>query len=247
MRPSGMHYFPLAWPFVLAFFVVLFIVVALVELGILKYAYERIGIPARYVLGILLLSLLGSAINIPIAEFPPEKVVSGGFVDFDGVRYVVPVVREWPGTVLAVNVGGALIPVILSVYLLVKNKLYVRGFLAVTVVVFVAHSLARPVQGVGISLPIFIPPIVAALAAMTIGWAQAPPLAYIAGSLGTLIGADLLNLGKIQGLGAPVASIGGAGTFDGVFLAGIVAVLLSPVARPRRSEPALTFKRPSAD
>ena len=233
MRPSSMHYFPLAWPFLLGLLFLFVVVVALIELGVLKYAYERIGIPPRYVLGILLLSLLGSAINIPVAEFAPEEVVSGGFVDFYGVRYVVPVVHEWPGTILAVNIGGALIPVILSVYLLVKNKLYIRGFVAVAVVTFVAHWLARPVPGVGISLPIFIPPLVAALAAMAIGWRQAAPLAYIAGSLGTLIGADLLNLGKIRGLGAPVASIGGAGTFDGVFLAGIVAVLLSPVARPR--------------
>jgi len=160
-------------------------------------------------------------------------VVSGRLVDFYGVRYVIPVVREWPGTILAVNVGGALIPVILSVYLLIKTKLYVRGALAVAVVALVAHLMARPVHGVSISLPIFIPPIVAAMAAMILGWRQAAPLAYIAGSLGTLIGADLLNLDKIQGLGAPVASIGGAGTFDGVFLAGIIAVLLSPVARPR--------------
>lgn len=236
MRPSSMHYFPLAWPFILALFVLFIVVVALIELGILKYAYERMGIPPRYVLGILLLSLLGSAINIPVAELPPEEVVSGRLVDFYGVRYVVPVVREWPGTILAVNVGGALIPVILSVYLLIKNKSYVRGVLAVAVVALVAHLLARPVPGVGISLPIFIPPIVAALAAMALGWRQPAPLAYIAGSLGTLIGADLLNLDKVQGLGAPVASIGGAGTFDGIFLTGIVAVLLSPVARPRREE-----------
>jgi len=38
---------------------------------------------------------------------------------------------------------------------------------------------------------------------------------------------DLLNLGKIRGLGASVASIGGAGTFDGIFLTGIFAVLLA--------------------
>jgi uncharacterized membrane protein len=237
MQPSSMHYFPLAWPFILALFVILIVVVALIELGILKYVYERMGIPPRYALLILLLSLLGSAINIPVAELPPEKVVSGGLVDFYGVPYVVPVVREWPGTIIAVNVGGALIPVILSVYLLIKNKSYVRGILAVAVVGLVAHLLATPVRGVGISLPIFIPPIVAALAAMALGWRQAAPLAYIAGSLGTLIGADLLNLDKVQGLGAPVASIGGAGTFDGVFLTGIVAVLLSPVARPRRGQP----------
>jgi uncharacterized membrane protein len=36
--------------------------------------------------------------------------------------------------------------------------------------------------------------------------AYAAPLAYIGGSLGTLIGADLLNLDKLQGLGAPIAS-----------------------------------------
>jgi hypothetical protein len=39
-------------------------------------------------------------------------------------------------------------------------------------------------------------------------------------------------LGKIHGLGAPVASIGGAGTFDGVFLVGIVAVLLASLMQP---------------
>jgi uncharacterized membrane protein len=53
------------------------------------------------------------------------------------------------------------------------------------------------------------------------------PSAYIASTLGILIGADLLNLGKIAQLGAPVASIGGAGTFDAIFLSGILAVLLS--------------------
>jgi uncharacterized membrane protein len=52
--------------------------------------------------------------------------------------------------------------------------------------------------------------------------------------MGTLIGADLLNLAKIGTLGAPVASIGGAGTFDGIFLTGILAVLLAGIAAPDR-------------
>jgi uncharacterized membrane protein len=56
---------------------------------------------------------------------------------------------------------------------------------------------------------------------------HAAPLAYVSGSLGTLIGADLLNLPSLRSLGAPVASIGGAGTFDGIFLTGIIAVLLA--------------------
>jgi uncharacterized membrane protein len=51
----------------------------------------------------------------------------------------------------------------------------------------------------------------------------------ISGPLGILIGADILNIGKIRNLGAPVASIGGAGTFDGIFLNGIMAVRLSVI------------------
>jgi uncharacterized membrane protein len=230
MRFSSLHYFPLAWPFLLALALILAFVIGMVEVGLLRYAYERMGVPPRYVFAVLLLSLVGSAINIPVAQLPSEEVASGRLVDFFGIQYVVPVVREWPGTVIAVNVGGALIPVFLSIYLMRKNKLYVRAALAVALVAFVVHMLAYPVRGVGISVPIFIPPAIAALAAIILGWRRAAPLAYIAGSLGTLIGADLMNLGRIQGLGAPVASIGGAGTFDGVFLSGIIAVLLSPFA-----------------
>lgn len=236
MRPSTLHYFPLAWPFILALAILFLIVFAAVEVGVLKYAYERMGVPPRYVFAILLFSLLGSAINIPVAELPPEQMVSGRIVDFFGVEYIVPVVQESPGTIIAVNVGGALIPVILSLYLLLKNEFYARALLAVIMVALVVHLFAYPVRGVGISVPIFIPPLAAALTAVTLAWRRAAPLAYIAGSLGTLIGADLLNLGKVQGLGAPIASIGGAGTFDGVFLTGIIAVLLSPVAGMPRPE-----------
>jgi uncharacterized membrane protein len=83
------------------------------------------------------------------------------------------------------------------------------------------------VEGVGIAIPVFIPPLVAASTGLLLSPQHAPALAYIAGSLGTLIGADLLNLDKLHGLGAPVVSIGGAGTFDGIFLIGLIAVLLA--------------------
>ncbi len=139
MRPSSMHYFPLAWPFLLALTLLFFAVVALVELGLLKYAYERMGVPPRYVFAVLLFSLLGSAVNIPVVELPPERMVSGRVVDFFGVSYVVPVVQESPGTIIAVNVGGALIPVILSLYLLFKNKFYARALVAVIAVALVVH------------------------------------------------------------------------------------------------------------
>jgi uncharacterized membrane protein len=96
--------------------------------------------------------------------------------------------------------------------------------------------MAYPVPGIGIAVPIFVPPLITTAVAVLLSREYAAPLAYIAGSLGTLIGGDLLNLSKIQGLGAPVASIGGAGTFDGIFFTGILAVLLaSLMTRKRRS------------
>jgi uncharacterized membrane protein len=97
----------------------------------------------------------------------------------------------------------------------------------------VIHWMADPVPGLGIAVPVFMPALVTAVVALLMSRKDAPPLAYIAGGLGTLIGADLTNLDKVRGLGAPVASIGGAGTFDGIFLTGILAVLLASLYTPR--------------
>jgi uncharacterized membrane protein len=229
-----MHYIPLALPFFLMLFFLFVFLVILIEIGILEYAYKKIGINRRYIFALLFLSLFGSYVNIPIAELPAEYVHSGEVITFYGMRYIIPIVKEWPRTVIAVNLGGAVIPAILSLYLLVKNRLYGQGLLAVGVVAVIVHLMAHPVKGVGIAEPIFIPPLVATAVALVLSRQYAPPLAYIAGTLGTLIGADLLNLGRIQGLGAPIASIGGAGTFDGIFLTGILAVLLAGIMTRKR-------------
>jgi uncharacterized membrane protein len=227
VHPSSPHFFPLPLPFVLGLVLLLGFLVALIEIGLLEYAYAKMGVKRRYVFIILLLSLLGSYINIPVAQLPGEQVVTGREVTYFGMRYVIPMVEKWPGTIIAVNVGGAVIPTLLSLYLMVKNRLYVQSLVGVVIVAAIAYWLAEPVKGMGIAVPIFIPPLVATGTALLLRRQSAPPLAYIIGSLGTLIGADLLNLGNLQGLGAPVASIGGAGTFDGIFLTGILAVLLA--------------------
>jgi uncharacterized membrane protein len=91
------------------------------------------------------------------------------------------------------------------------------------------------VPGLGIAVPVFVPALATAIVAMLMSRQYAAPLAYIGGSLGTLIGADLTNLDRVRGLGVPVASIGGAGTFDGIFLTGILAVLLASFYAPRRT------------
>jgi uncharacterized membrane protein len=164
--------------------------------------------------------------------------MAGQIVEFYGMRYVVPVVVSWPGTVLAVNVGGAVIPTLMSIYLLIRYQLWLKAAIAAAVIAFVIHSMATPVPGIGIAVPVFAPVVATAILAFILSRQYAPPLAYIGGSMGTLIGADLLNLDKISDLGAPVASIGGAGTFDGIFLTGILAVLLAGIASPSRPRPA---------
>lgn len=228
-----MHYFPIALPVLLLLFFLFITLLILIEINLLEYAYQMIGINRRYVFIILLLSLLGSYVNIPLYQLPPEAVRSGGTVSFFGVPYVIPMVAEWPGTVIAVNLGGAVIPTLLSIYLIVKNRLYLLSLVGVAIAATVFHHMAHPVPGVGIALPVFVPAVVALGVALVLSWEQAPAMAYIVGTLGTLIGADLTNLKKIQGLGAPVASIGGAGTFDSIFLIGILAVLLAGLMKPR--------------
>ena len=131
-------------------------------------------------------------------------------------------------TIVAINVGGALIPVFFSIYLASVNPLPAAQLLfAIALVAAVCYFASRPIRGIGIGMPIFVAPYTAALTALLLAPENSAPLAYICGTLGVLIGADLLRLNDIRKIGTPMASIGGAGTFDGIFLTGIVAVLLA--------------------
>jgi len=166
MHSSSFHFFPLALPFLVGLLVVFVAAITLIELRVLAYSYEKMGVSHRHVFAVLFYSLVGSYVNIPVAELPPEQVVSKREVGFFGMHYVVPEVREWPGTVIAVNVGGAVIPTVLSLYLIAKNDLYGRGVLAVSAVAAVVNRLAYPVPGIGIACPTLVPPVTAATVAL---------------------------------------------------------------------------------
>jgi len=235
MFASGLHYFPVTLPFLLVLIGLLGLVVGMAALRVLRYASISMGIGVGSLLAILSLSLLGSYINIPVAYLPERQTAAAAEISYFGVTYVVPVVRDFAATVLAVNVGGALIPIALSLYLIRKHRLFGLSVLGIAIVAAVCHLLARPVPGLGIAEPILAPALTTAAVALVLAGRRAGPLAYISGSLGTLIGADVLNLNKIQGLGAPIASIGGAGTFDGIFITGLLAVLYAGLAGEARA------------
>jgi len=231
---SQVHYLPLP-PALFSILVMLFVgLIILIQLRILRYAYLRLGISPGMALLLLFGSLIGSYFNIPITLLSGQPVISGEIIDFYGMRYVVPLVHAWPGTVLAVNVGGAVIPTLMSTYLVLRYQLWFKAMIAIAVIAIIIHAMATPVHGVGIAVPVLAPVVVTAVLAFLLSRDYAAPLAYIGGSMGTLVGADLMNLDKISNLGAPVASIGGAGTFDGIFLTGILAVLLAGLASPSR-------------
>lgn len=234
---SNIHYLPLTPGF---FSILVFAAVALVvliQLRILRYAYMRLGIGPGVAMLLLFGSLIGSYFNIPITVLPGPPVQSGQIVDFFGMRYVVPYVTS-PSTILAVNVGGAVIPAVMSAYLVLRYQLWLKAAIATAVIAAIVHASATPVSGIGIAVPVFVPVMATAILALLLSREYGAPLAYIGGSMGTLLGADLLNLDKIGGLGAPIASIGGAGTFDGVFLTGILAVLIAGVVTPAQPRPA---------
>src|SRR3954469_22661189 len=193
---SQFHYLPLTPGF---FSILVFLVVGLViliQLRILRYAYMRLVGPG-FALMLLFGSLIGSYFNIPITVLPGNPVRSGQVVDFFGMQYVVPVVVQWPGTVLAVNVGGAVIPTFMSTYLVVRYQLWLKAAIATAAIDFIILSMATPVAGIGIAVPVFAPVVATSILAFILSREYAPPLAYIGGSIGTLIGADLLNLDKI--------------------------------------------------
>ena len=225
MSPGSIHYFPVAAPALLGLTILFVIVAGFVAARLLSFASASMGLAPHTMIAVLLMSLLGSYINIPVAELPERHMTSAAIVTYFGIPYVVPLGRAAPATILAINVGGAVIPTALSLYLMVRNRLFTLSLWGIAVVSLACYLLARPEPGLGIAEPIFVPCVVTTVMALALSRRHAGALAYICGSLGTLIGADLLNLGRIRGLGAPIASIGGAGTFDGIFVIGLLSVV----------------------
>lgn len=176
---------------------------------------------------------LGSPINIPVKRISRTESVPADPLAVFGLS------RWWPAfqqvrreTVIAVNVGGCLIPVALAIYetahVILAGRQPLSGLLlAIFINTVACYWSAKPIEGIGIAMPGLFPPLLATVCALSFVPDQAPPVAFVAGVLGPLLGADLLHLRDIEKIATGIASIGGAGTFDGIVLSGIVAAYLA--------------------
>jgi uncharacterized membrane protein len=228
-------------PFTLVMLILLvglfIIVLPLLFLSVIGSAFVKLGFTYREVIILLFLTLVGSFINIPITTITGEPVtVREPAPSLFGMLYRIREVT--PTTQVAINVGGALIPVFISLYLLYESLTVLDPFIVplaligIVIVSIFVRLVARPVRGVGIVTPFFVPPLAALASGLLLSVFTAEPIAaaiiaYVSGTLGTLIGADIANLPRIRELASPMVSIGGAGTFDGVFLSGIIAAFLA--------------------
>ncbi|WP_455203472.1 DUF1614 domain-containing protein [Kaarinaea lacus] len=209
------------------FVIALIFLLVFVQIGLLTIAFDKLGLSSASAFLLLFASLMGSAINLPLFTLKSERPQNTPPPVYYGILRL-PQLAFTGKTRITINVGGGLIPLVFSIYLINHNPLAAVDVLTGIVgVSLISYFISRPVHGIGIGMPIFIAPICAALMAVFIDPQLSAPLAYVSGTMGVLIGADLMRLHNIRQMGIPMASIGGAGTFDGIFITGIVAVLLA--------------------
>ncbi len=196
-------------------------------------ALIKLRLTPHAALWVILGILIGSGINIPVRRVARDEDVPEDPLALFGFSGWSPQLRRVRReTIIAVNVGGCLIPVALAVYetahLMAAGWQPLSGLLvAIFINTALCYWMAKPIEGVGIAMPGLFPALVAAMSALFLVPDQAVPVAFVAGVLGPLIGADLLHLRDIKKLATGIASIGGAGTFDGIVLSGIVAAYLA--------------------
>ena len=251
---SRILYSPVS-PLVLILLILLVIIgLPLLFFGLIGAALANLGFGFWGIVFLIIAIIVGSFINLPITTLYPKKTPEpvrergkprGQYAPsmYDKMyrteRFEVEEQKETGGMQICINIGGALIPLLIAVYLVISALTgqitndpwyFAKMVAAVAVVSAVSYFIARPVKGIGIAAPFFTAPLVALCLGLVLGGGFGLPaagIAFVAGTLGTVIGADIMHLRDIASHGAKMISIGGAGTFDGIFLTGIVTALLA--------------------
>lgn len=211
-------------------------VLPFVVLDFMEQALRNLHLPGSVASLVVFGIIVGSLINLPLYRVDrglAQPVMRGYMVP--GLGWV-PLPRDERQTVVAINVGGCVIPVALAIFesyaVMHDNRARWALILAVLVNVAVCFWIARPIKGVGIAIPAFVPPLVAVgMAWLMLGGEPSSelraPVAFVAGVAGPLVGADLMNLRQFERLSTGLVSIGGAGTFDGIVISGLAAAFFA--------------------
>lgn len=194
--------------------IILIVVSVLIYLGLAHRALDRMRLSDRGALVVIGGIILGSFVNIPLPFLPFRT---------------------------SINVGGALVPVGLAVYLLVRAgtaREWIRalvGAVITAIVVYVIGSLINagstmePAGRYAVLDAIYLYPLAGGIVAYLLG--RSRRAAFIAATLGVLL-VDVFHYFWLLSQSAPAnyaVSIGGAGAFDAIVLAGIVAILLAEI------------------
>lgn len=198
-----------------------------IALDVVEVAVAKLGFSPSTAFLLFTAVILGSTVNIPLYERISRVPMIPDFADLWIARFWgIPLRKIEQKMIVALNVGGGLIPTLLALYEFTRSDPF--AILVVTAVVtFMSYFSAQIVPGIGIQMNALVAPLTASLMALLIVGNGAAPVAFAGGVLGTLIGADLLHLPEIEKMSAGVLSIGGAGVFDGIALCGLFALLLT--------------------
>ncbi len=219
--------------FSLVLFGVLLLLLPIFFWNFLTVSLEKLSLSPQAAVLAAMGILVGGLINVPVHRVVREESYLVDPLSVFGLGGLFPRwQRQRSETIVAVNLGGCVFPALLAVYQFVhvmRQGLALTAALLIAVVINVVacYLVARPMPGVGIVMPALVPAFVAAATALLLAPAYAPPVAFVAGVMGPLVGADLFNLGALNRSSTGMLSIGGAGTFDGIVLSGVAAAYLA--------------------
>jgi uncharacterized membrane protein len=226
---DGVRFFSAGLLSVIAFIIIIALLILIVPvfiLGIIGTAFTRLGFSWISAFAFVLLMVSGSFVNIPIYYLSRDIIR----IPRNGTPSLI-----WD-TRISLNVGGAVIPSVISIYLLYNAILIAgisllitagAGIITVTVMSFIS---TKRVMGTGVQVPLLVPGLTAVIISVLLFGGPgmtAATTAFVSGTMGTLAGGNIANIFRIRDLEIPEFSIGGAGTFGAIFLCCILPALIA--------------------
>lgn len=233
---KNIFFLPVSLPIFLVLLALPFMLLAasaLLEWGPGPALQKVLGLSVFEAVALYVTVLIGGAMNLPVLEFKSRRDSEQRYVSYLGRKYPLPV---WHGhnTVVSVNVGGCIFALLASVYFALRLQ-PLAILLSTAIVALCVLLLAKPSRSIGFYLPAPVVPLVAtgiALLGLSMhggGLYNCARLAIVSGVVGTLAGTMILDVLRSHKLGASNISLGGLGTFDGIFLTGILSTIVASI------------------